>query len=59
MTAKPCHECLIFCSEAVGEGEEVALGNQVYVTRSDNLDQLRRFLGRLLPPVGPENPSQL
>lgn len=39
---------VIFCSEAVGEGEEVALGNQVYVTRPDNFNQLRRFLGRLL-----------
>ena len=39
---------VIFCSEAVGEGEEVALGNQVYVTRPDNFNQLRWFLGQLL-----------
>jgi CheY-like chemotaxis protein len=39
---------VLFCSEAVGEGEEVALGNQVYVTRPDNFNQLRRFLRRLL-----------
>jgi CheY-like chemotaxis protein len=45
---------VIFCSEAVGEGEEVALGNQVYVTRPDNFNQLRRFLGRLLSPPHPE-----
>jgi CheY-like chemotaxis protein len=44
---------VIFCSEAVGEGEEVALGNQVYVTRPDNFNQLRRFLGRLLRPLHP------
>ena len=46
---------VIFCSEAVGEGAEVALGNQVYVTRPDNFNQLRRFLGRLLPPPHPES----
>ena len=40
---------VIFCSEAVAEGEEVALGNRVYVTRPDNFNQLRRFLGRLSP----------
>ena len=44
---------VLFCSEAVGEGEEVALGNQVYVTRPDNFNQLRRFLGRLLPTPHP------
>jgi CheY-like chemotaxis protein len=44
---------VIFCSEAVGEGEEVALGNQVYVTRPDNFNQLRRFLSRLLSPPSP------
>jgi CheY-like chemotaxis protein len=44
---------VIFCSEAVGEGEEVALGSQVYVTRPENFNQLRRFLGRLLPPPPP------
>ena len=41
---------VIFCSEAVGEGEELALGRQVYVTRPENFNQLRRFLGRLLSP---------
>jgi CheY-like chemotaxis protein len=41
---------VIFCSEAVVEGEEIALGNQVYVTRPDNFNQLRRSLGRLLSP---------
>jgi DNA-binding response OmpR family regulator len=44
---------VIFCSEAVGEGEEVTLGDEVYVTRPDNFNQLRRFLGRLLPPAPP------
>jgi len=39
---------VIFCSEAAREGEEVTLGSQVYVTRPDNFNQLRRFLARLL-----------
>jgi chemosensory pili system protein ChpA (sensor histidine kinase/response regulator) len=39
---------VIFCSEAVGESEEVALGDQVYVTRPDNFNQLRGFLSQLL-----------
>jgi CheY-like chemotaxis protein len=45
---------VIFCSEAAREGEEVALGRQVYVTRPDNFNQLRRFLARLLSPPHPE-----
>ena len=44
---------VIFCSEAVEEGEEVTLGNQVYVTRPENFNQLRRFLARLLSPPHP------
>jgi CheY-like chemotaxis protein len=48
---------VIFCSDAVGEGEEVALGNQVYVTRPDNFNQLRRFLRRLLSPLRPASAS--
>jgi hypothetical protein len=40
---------VLFCSDAVEEGEEVALGHQVYVARPDNFNQLRRFLRRLLP----------
>jgi CheY-like chemotaxis protein len=55
---------VIFCSEAVGEGEEVALGSQVYVTRPENFNQLRRFLDRLLlqprpaPSTGPDGLSR-
>jgi DNA-binding response OmpR family regulator len=45
---------VIFCSEATREGEEIALCNQVYVTRPDNFNQLRRFLARLLSPPHPE-----
>src|SRR5438105_7320010 len=47
---------VIFCSEAVAEGEEVALGSQVYVTRPENFNQLRRFLARLLST--PQPPSE-
>jgi DNA-binding response OmpR family regulator len=39
---------VIFCSEAVDEGDEIDLGSNVYVTRPDNFNQLRSFLRRLL-----------
>lgn len=39
---------VVFCIEDVGEGEEVAIGQNVHVTRPDNFDQLRRLLARLL-----------
>ena len=39
---------VLFCIEEIGEGDEVAIGQNVYVTRPDNFDQLRRFLARLL-----------
>jgi two-component system alkaline phosphatase synthesis response regulator PhoP len=39
---------VIFCVEAVAEGAEVEIGENVYVTRPDNFDQLRGFLRRLL-----------
>jgi len=37
-----------FCIEEIREGEEVALGQNVHVTRPDNFNQLRRLLSRLL-----------
>jgi CheY-like chemotaxis protein len=39
---------VVFCVPTVDEGAEVAMGRNVYVTRPDNFDQLRAFLGRLL-----------
>ncbi len=39
---------VVFCVPIVDEGAEVAIGNNVYVTRPDNFDQLRVFMGRLL-----------
>ena len=39
---------VIFGGETVAEGGEVEIGKDVYVTRPDNFDQLRRLLSRLL-----------
>ncbi len=39
---------VIFCVEEVGEGDEVAIGQNVYLTRPDNFDQLRNLLTHLL-----------
>lgn len=39
---------VIFCIEEIGEGDEVAVGQNVYVTRPDNFDQLRDLVARLL-----------
>ena len=39
---------VVFCAEDVGEGEEVAIGGNVYLTRPDNFNQLRGLLARLL-----------
>jgi CheY-like chemotaxis protein len=44
---------VFFCMPTVDEGAEVALGRNVFVTRPDNFDQLRRFLGRLLSGPSP------
>ena len=37
-----------FCIEEIGEGDEVAIGRNVYITRPDNFNQLRSLLARLL-----------
>lgn len=39
---------VIFCFEELGEGAEVAIGQNVYLIRPDNFDQLRNLLARLL-----------
>ncbi len=39
---------VIFCSPTIAEGAEVDIGGNVYVTRPDNFDQLRRLLKQLL-----------
>ena len=47
---------VIFCVAEIGEGDEVVVGQNVYLTRPDNFNQLRTLLARLLrqdqlPPV--------
>ncbi len=39
---------VIFCVENIGEGDDVAIGQNVHVSRPDNFNQLRRLLTRLL-----------
>lgn len=39
---------VIFCIKDVAEGEEVAIEDNVYLTRPDNFNQLRALLRRLL-----------
>jgi two-component system response regulator MprA len=39
---------VVFCNEEIDEGDEVAIGQNVYVTRPDNFNQLRGLLTRLL-----------
>jgi CheY-like chemotaxis protein len=47
---------VVFCIPTVDEGAEVALGRNVFVTRPDNFDQLRRFLGRILSGLSASGP---
>jgi CheY-like chemotaxis protein len=39
---------VVFCIGDVNQGDEIAIGQNVYVTRPDNFDQLRNLLARLL-----------
>jgi DNA-binding response OmpR family regulator len=39
---------VFFCAPSLPEGAELEIGRNTYVTRPDNFDQLRDFLGRLL-----------
>ena len=39
---------VIFCGGGIGEGDEVAIGHNVHLTRPDNFNQLRGLLARLL-----------
>lgn len=39
---------VIFCIAEVGEGNEVAIGQNVYATHPDNFNQLRDLIARLL-----------
>jgi CheY-like chemotaxis protein len=39
---------VVFCGGGIGEGDEVAVGHNVHLTRPDNFNQLRSLLSRLL-----------
>src|ERR1700687_3395835 len=39
---------VIFCVESIDEGDDLAVGENVHVSRPDNFNQLRRLLTRLL-----------
>jgi CheY-like chemotaxis protein len=39
---------VIFCGGGIDEGDEVAIGHNVHLTRPDNFNQLRKLLARLL-----------
>ena len=39
---------VIFCGGGIDEGDEVAIGHNVHLTRPDNFNQLRALLARLL-----------
>ena len=39
---------VVFCVDEIAEGDEIAIGENVYVTRPDNFNQLRDLLARLL-----------
>ena len=39
---------VVFCVDEIGQGDEIAIGENVHVTRPDNFNQLRDLLARLL-----------
>ena len=39
---------VVFCIAEIDEGDEFAIGQNVYITRPDNFNQLRTLLARLL-----------
>ena len=39
---------VVFCIDEIAQGDEVAIGENVHVTRPDNFNQLRSLLARLL-----------
>ena len=40
---------VVFCAQDISEGEEVAIGGNVYLTNPDNFNQLRSLVARLIP----------
>jgi DNA-binding response OmpR family regulator len=52
---------VVFCAQDIPEGEEVAIGGNVYLTNPDNFNQLRSLVARLLQQsrsVGKEEQTQ-
>jgi DNA-binding response OmpR family regulator len=47
---------VIFCADGIVDGDEVNIGQSVYLTRPDNFNQLRRLLVRLLLTRAGEHP---
>lgn len=43
---------VIFCVDGIGEGDEIAIGQNIHLTLPDNFNQLRRLLSRLLTGPG-------
>jgi CheY-like chemotaxis protein len=39
---------VVFCNQEISEGDEIAIGHNVHVTRPDNFNQLRGLLTRLI-----------
>jgi CheY-like chemotaxis protein len=39
---------VVFCIEGIDEGDEVAIGKNVHLTRPDNFNQVRSLIARLL-----------
>ena len=42
---------VVFCIDDIAEGDEVAIGENVHITRPDNFNQLRTLLARLLDTI--------
>lgn len=42
---------VVFCAQDIPDGEEVAIGGNVYLTNPDNFNQLRSLVARLLTAV--------
>lgn len=42
---------VVFCIGELAEGDEVAIGQNVYVTRPDNFNQLRSLISRLVSKI--------
>ena len=46
---------IVLCAQDISEGEEVAIGRNVYLTNPDNFNQLRNLVARLLLKASPSD----